>query len=695
MAYKGDVYAEADPIFGKLNWDVIPFSDPVVFPVMMAVVLGGLGLLSLITYQKKWHYLWSEWFTSVDHKKIGIMYIIVSMVMLVRGFSDAILMRSQQAASTIDASYLPPEHYDQVFTAHGVIMIFFVAMPFVVGLMNIIVPLQIGARDVAFPFLNSLSFWLFVVGVILINLSLFVGEFAATGWLAYPPLSGMDANPWVGVDYWLWSLQISGIGTLLTGINFVVTIIRMRAPGMKMMQMPVFTWTSLCANALIVLAFPILTVTLTLLTLDRYVGTHFFTTDMGGNQMMYVNLIWAWGHPEVYILVLPAFGIFSEITATFSRKRLFGYTSLVWATMVIMVLSFIVWLHHFFTMGAGASVNAFFGIATMIISIPTGVKIFNWLFTMYKGRVEFSASMWWTIAFLITFTIGGMTGVMLAIPAANFVLHNSLFVIAHFHNVIIGGALFGYFAGLTYWFPKATGFTLDERLGKISCALWTVGFFVAFMPVYVLGFNGMTRRLNVADNPEWAPYLWVAAFGVCIVAAGIAVQFYQIFVSIRDRKQNLDLTGDPWNGRTLEWATSSPPPFYNFALLPKIHDRDEHHYAKEHGLAYQKPERYKRIHMPKNTWAGVVISMFSLMFGFAFIWHIWWMVIAGTIGMIASWIVYSFQRSKDYYVEVSEVEAIERKHLAKARGEKTAEHKDGKDDDDFDPSDLKPADYIA
>ncbi|MEC6881889.1 cytochrome o ubiquinol oxidase subunit I [Photobacterium piscicola] len=682
-------------MFGKLNWDVIPFTDPVVFPVMMAVVLGGLGLLGLITYQKKWHYLWSEWFTSVDHKKIGIMYIIVSMVMLVRGFSDAILMRSQQAASTIDASYLPPEHYDQVFTAHGVIMIFFVAMPFVVGLMNIIVPLQIGARDVAFPFLNSLSFWLFVVGVILINLSLFVGEFAATGWLAYPPLSGMDANPWVGVDYWLWSLQISGIGTLLTGINFVVTIIRMRAPGMKMMQMPVFTWTSLCANALIVLAFPILTVTLTLLTLDRYVGTHFFTTDMGGNQMMYVNLIWAWGHPEVYILVLPAFGIFSEITATFSRKRLFGYTSLVWATMVIMVLSFIVWLHHFFTMGAGASVNAFFGIATMIISIPTGVKIFNWLFTMYKGRVEFSASMWWTIAFLITFTIGGMTGVMLAIPAANFVLHNSLFVIAHFHNVIIGGALFGYFAGLTYWFPKATGFTLDERLGKISCALWTVGFFVAFMPVYVLGFNGMTRRLNVADNPEWAPYLWVAAFGVCIVTAGIAVQFYQIFVSIRDRKQNLDLTGDPWNGRTLEWATSSPPPFYNFALLPKIHDRDEHHYAKEHGLAYQKPERYKRIHMPKNTWAGVVISMFSLMFGFAFIWHIWWMVIAGTVGMIASWIVYSFQRSKDYYVEVSEVEAMERKHLAKARGEKTAEHKDGKDDDDFDPSDLKPADYIA
>ena len=591
------------------------------------------------------------------------MYIIVALVMMVRGFSDAILMRSQQAASTLDASYLPPEHYDQVFTAHGVIMIFFVAMPLVVGLMNIVVPLQIGARDVAFPFLNSLSFWLFAAGAILVNLSLFIGEFAATGWLAYPPLSGMEYSPWVGVDYWLWSLQISGIGTLLTGVNFIVTIIRMRAPGMKLMQMPVFTWTSLCANTLILLAFPILTVTLTLSTLDRYLGTHFFTNDMGGNQMMYVNLIWAWGHPEVYILVLPAFGIFSEVTATFSRKRLFGYTSLVWATAIIMILSFIVWLHHFFTMGAGASVNAFFGIATMIISIPTGVKIFNWLFTMYKGRVEFSASMWWTIAFLFTFTIGGMTGVMLAIPAANFVLHNSLFVIAHFHNVIIGGAVFGYFAGFTYWFPKATGFTLDEKLGKISCVLWTIGFFVAFMPVYVLGFNGMTRRLNVADNPEWAPLLWIAAFGVCIIATGIATQFYQIYVSIRDRKKNRDTTGDPWDGRTLEWAISSPPPFYNFATLPEIHDRDEHHYCKEHGLAYQKPQSYQTIHMPKNTGAGVVIGFFSLLFGFAFVWHIWWLVIVAFIAMFAAWITYSFVRSKDYYVEISEVESIEASHL--------------------------------
>jgi cytochrome o ubiquinol oxidase subunit 1 len=494
--------------------------------------------------------------------------------------------------------------------------------------------------------------------------SLFVGEFAATGWLAYPPLSGIEYSPWVGVDYWLWALQISGIGTLLTGVNFFVTILRMRSPGMKLMQMPVFTWTSLCANVLIILSFPILTVTITLLTLDRYLGTAFFTNGLGGNQMMYVNLIWAWGHPEVYILILPAFGVFSEVTATFSRKRLFGYTSLVWATAVIMVLAMIVWLHHFFTMGAGSSVNAFFGIATMIISVPTGVKIFNWLFTMYKGKVEFTAAMWWTCSFLFTFTIGGMTGVMLAVPAADFVLHNSLFLVAHFHNVIIGGAVFGYFAGVTYWFPKATGFMLDEKLGKIACALWTVGFFTAFMPLYILGFNGMTRRLSYYDNPEWTPLLWIAASGAFIVLAGIAVQFYQGYVSVRDRKKNMDVTGDPWDARTLEWSTSSPPPFYNFAELPKIHDRDEHHYKKEHGLAYKQPEKYKKIHMPKNTWAGVVISAFSLVMGFAFVWHIWWMVAVGFIGMIGSWIVYSFERGKDYYVPVEQVEEIESAHFA-------------------------------
>ncbi|RZO86289.1 MAG: cytochrome o ubiquinol oxidase subunit I [Oceanococcus sp.] len=649
-------------LVGKLTLDSIPYHDPILVTTFAVVLIGSLGIVGSVFYFGKVKYLWDEWLTSVDHKKIGIMYIITAMIMLLRGFSDALLMRSQQAiavAAESGAGYLPPEHYDQIFTAHGVIMIFFVAMPLIVGLMNIVVPLQIGARDVAFPFLNSLSFWLFVVGALLLNISLFVGEFAATGWLAYPPLSGLEYSPWVGVDYWLWALQISGIGTLLTGVNFVVTILRMRAPGMKLMQMPVFTWTSLCANVLIVAAFPILTVCVTLLTLDRYIGTHFFTGDMGGNQMMYVNLIWAWGHPEVYILILPAFGIFSEVTATFSRKRLFGYTSLVWATACIMLLSFVVWLHHFFTMGAGANVNAFFGIATMIISIPTGVKLFNWLFTMYRGQVEYASPMWWTVAFFLTFGIGGMTGVMLAIPAANFVLHNSLFLIAHFHNVIIGGALFGYFAGITYWFPKATGFKLDETLGKWACGLWTVGFFLAFMPLYVLGFMGMTRRLNYYDNPAWNIWLLIAAAGALIVLAGILVQLYQIFASIRDQNKNRDHSGDPWGGRTLEWATSSPPPFYNFAHLPQVRDRDHWHDMKAHDLAYKQPPSYQRIHMPKNSWAGPVMGGFFLMLGFAMVWHIWWMAGLGFAGVIGSWIAYACSRDKDYYVEVEEIEAIE------------------------------------
>ncbi len=667
MSSNHTIVTEPDPIFGRLTLDSIPFEDPIIMTTFTVVTIGALGLVGSILYFGKLKYLWDEWFTSVDHKKIGIMYIIVALIMLFRGFSDALLMRSQQAvavASESGAGYLPPEHYDQIFTAHGVIMIFFVAMPLIVGLMNIIVPLQIGARDVAFPFLNSLSFWLFVSGALLMNISLFVGEFAATGWLAYPPLSGIEYSPWVGVDYWLWALQISGIGTLLTGVNFVVTILRMRAPGMTLMKMPVFTWTSFCANVLIVVAFPILTVSITLLTLDRYLGTHFFTGDMGGNQMMYVNLIWAWGHPEVYILILPAFGIFSEVTATFSRKRLFGYDSLVWATVCIMLMSFVVWLHHFFTMGAGANVNAFFGIATMIISIPTGVKIFNWLFTMYKGRVEYSASMWWTVSFFLTFTIGGMTGVMLAIPAADFVLHNSLFLVAHFHNVIIGGSLFGYFAGLTYWWPKATGFTLDERLGKWACGLWTVGFFMAFMPLYVLGFMGMTRRLNYYDNPIWNNWLLVAGAGAIVVLCAIGVQFYQMFASIRDQRNNRDWSGDPWDGRTLEWATSSPPPFYNFALLPEVRDRDHWTDMKEQNLAYKKPQQYQRIHMPRNTWAGVVIGGASLAFGFAMVWWIWWMAILSGGAMLAAWVIYAFGSDKDYYVEVEEIMTIEQKRYA-------------------------------
>ncbi|AMG90759.1 cytochrome o ubiquinol oxidase subunit I [Bordetella bronchiseptica] len=653
-------------MFGKLSLEAIPFHDPIIMGTMVVVILGGATLLGAVTYFGKWKYLWTEWFTSVDHKKIGIMYIIVALVMLLRGFADAIMMRTQQAVASADsAGFLPPHHYDQIFTAHGVIMIFFMAMPFITGLMNIVVPLQIGARDVAYPFLNSLSFWLFMVGVVLLMLSLFVGEFAATGWLAYPPLSGLDYSPGVGVDYYLWALQLSGLGTTLSGINFIVTIMKMRAPGMALMKMPVFTWTALVTNILIVAAFPVLAATLALLTLDRYLDMHFFTNDLGGNVMMYVNLIWIWGHPEVYILVLPCFGVFSEIVATYSKKTLFGYKSMVYATASIGVLSFLVWLHHFFTMGAGANVNAFFGIMTMIISIPTGAKVFNWLFTMYRGRVEFSLPMLWTIGFMIIFVIGGMTGVLMAIPAVSFVLHNSLFLVAHFHNTIIGGVVFGCIAGMVYWFPKAFGFKLNERLGRYSFWCWFVGFFLTFTPMYLLGFKGMTRRLNTYDNPEWQPYLLVALVGATLIMLGIFFLLQQVFVSIRDRKENMDVTGDPWGGRTLEWSTSSPPPFYNFAHVPHIDSLDQFWEDKENGRAYQRPAKYEDVHMPRNTAAGIYIGAFGLAMSFGLIWHMWWLAIVGFLGMIVSFVVRSYDRDVDYYVPAKEVEEIENAYFGK------------------------------
>jgi len=658
-------------MFGRLSLHAIPYDVPILVGTFIVVAILGIALLSYVTIQRKWTYLWKEWFTTVDHKKIGFMYIAVAMVMLIRGFSDAIMMRSQQLLSSAgEAGYLPPHHYDQIFTAHGVIMIFFVAMPLVIGLMNIVVPLQIGARDVAFPYLNNLSFWLFIVGVILTNMSLFVGEFGQTGWLAYPPLSGIKASPGVGVDYWIWALQLSGIGTTLTGVNFFVTILRMRTPSMPLMKMPVFTWASLCANILIIISFPILAVTIALLTLDRYLGFHFFTNDMGGNMMMYINLIWAWGHPEVYILILPVFGVFSEVVATFSRKKLFGYTSLVWATVVITILAFVVWLHHFFTMGAGANVNAFFGIATMVIAIPTGVKIFNWLFTMYKGRIYFTTPMMWTVGFLITFTIGGMTGVLMAVPGADFVLHNSLFLIAHFHNVIIGGVVFGCFAGITYWFPKATGFTLCEKWGARAFYCWVIGFCLAFIPLYALGFMGMTRRLSQNINHEYFPLLAVAAFGTAVILAGILCQAIQIIVSVRTRESRRDLTGDPWDARTLEWSTSSPPPFYNFAKIPEGSEIDAFWYQKQRGeFKPMEEQEYEPIHMPKNSSSAFFISALALVFGFAMIWYIWWLAGLSFVGIIFMCIKHSFNEDIDYYVPVEEIKQIEaerREQLKKA-----------------------------
>ncbi|KVG59187.1 cytochrome ubiquinol oxidase subunit I [Burkholderia territorii] len=653
-------------MFGKLTLSAIPFDQPIIMGAGAFMGLVVLGILAALTITGRWKWLWTEWLTTVDHKKLGVMYIIVALIMLLRGFADAIMMRMQLALAYNAPGYLPPHHYDQIFTAHGVIMIFFMAMVFMVGLMNLVVPLQIGARDVAFPFINSLSFWMTAVSAILINVSLVIGEFAQTGWLAYPPLSELQFSPGVGVDYYLWALQISGVGTLLTGVNFFVTIIKMRAPGMTLMKMPVFTWTALCTNVLIMASFPILTATLALLGLDRYLGMHFFTNEAGGNAMLYLNLIWAWGHPEVYILILPAFGIFSEVIATFSKKPLFGYKTMVYATCAIMVLSFLVWLHHFFTMGSGANVNAFFGIMTMIIAIPTGVKVFNWLFTMYRGRIEFTTPVLWTIGFMVTFTLGGMTGVMMAIPGADFVLHNSLFLIAHFHNVIIGGVLFGYLAGFNYWFPKAFGFKLNEKLGKAAFWFWQVGFYVAFVPLYVLGFMGMTRRLNHYDNPAWHPWLLVAAFGAVLIAIGIACQLLQLVVSIRNRNLPAyrDTTGDPWGGRTLEWATSSPPAEYNFAVIPQVRTLDAYADMKARGDGRPNPAAIRDIHMPSNTCAGLVVAVFSLVLGFALVWHIWWMAIGGLVGIIATLVVYSSRDNDGYYIPASKVRRIEEKQPA-------------------------------
>ena len=647
-----------------------PFSQQLIILVMFIfIVVAGLATVGGVTYAKKWRYLWDEWITTVDHKKIGIMYIIVAFVMLFRGFVDAMLMRTQQAIAAGESyGYLIPEHFDQIFTAHGVIMIFFMAMPLMFGLINIAVPLQIGARDVAFPFLNALSFWLFVAGTLLVNISLLIGDFAHGGWLAYPPFSGIEYSPSVGMDYYIWALQISGVGSLMSGINFFVTIIKMRCKGMSLMKMPIFTWTVLCSMILVIAAFPVLTVTLALLTLDRYLDMRFFTTSFGGDQMMYVNLIWIWGHPEVYILILPAFGIFSEVVATFSQKRLFGYATMVWASFVITILSFSVWLHHFFTMGAGANVNAFFGIMTMIIAIPTGVKIFNWLFTMFRGRIIFTTPMYWLMGFLVTFSIGGMSGVLLSVPGIDFQMHNSVFLIAHFHNVIIGGVVFGYFAGLIYWFPKMFGYTLNERLGKYSFWCWIVGFFVAFMPLYILGALGMTRRLyHYSTDTGFQPFLIVAWVGSMIIAVGVVFQVLQIVVSVKNRHKNKDITGDPWNGRTLEWATASPPAFYNFAHDPVVDSRDAFWAQKQKGLDVQNKlktneSKYTEIHMPKSTSMGFVIAGFSFIFGFAMVWHIWWAAALGLIGVIGSMIRRSCDYDIDYYVKAEEVETIENQY---------------------------------
>jgi len=646
-------------LLGKLSIHQIP-TDLLTAGAGYSVILGGLVAAGLLFYFKKWKWLWREWLTSLDPKRIGIMYISLAILMLLRGGVDALLMRTQQATS-VGASHgiLSANHFQQIFSAHGTLMIFFVAMGLMFGLINIIVPLQIGARDVAFPFLNAASFWLYAAGALLINAPLIIGEFSAAGWLAYPPLSELYYSPGVGVDYWIWSLQIAGVGSLLSGVNFLVTIFKLRAPGMRMMLMPLFSWSVLGSMILVIFAFPILTATLTMLALDRSLGMHFFTAGSGGNAMMYVNLIWAWGHPEVYILILPAFGIFSEIVATFSRKRLFGYTSMVWALMAITFLSFSVWLHHFFTMGAGPNVNAFFGVMTMIISIPTGVKVFNWLFTMYRGRIKLSVPMLWFLGFIVTFTIGGAAGVLMAVPAADFQLHNSLFLVAHFHTMIIGGVVFGYFAGLTYWFPKIFGFKLNELIGKWTFWSWLVGFVLAFVPLYILGIMGATRRMDHYEaSLGWQGLFIVAGIGVLIIMIGTALLVLQVIVSYVQRKNNLDTTGDPWNGRTLEWSTTSPAPFYNFAVLPQANKRDAF-WAMKHRVKSDDKPVYEAFMVPKNSHWPIFIAGGAFFFGFSIVWHIWWLAILALLSVIAFVIIRTTEDDTEYEISAAQIEKLD------------------------------------
>ena len=655
-------------LLGRLSLHALPTYSAVAATGASVAVLGALLSLGLITYLRKWRYLWAEWFTSVDHKRIGIMYIVLALIMLSRGVVEGVLMRLQQADAVNNAGFLSPEHFGQLFTTHGTIMIFFMAMPFLIGLMNYVMPLQIGARDVAFPVLNSVSLWFTIGGALLMMVSLVLGKFSTGGWSGYPPYTEMTYQPGVGPDYWIWALTLSSLGNLFTGINFTVTILKARAPGMKLMDMPLFTWTALCTSILLVYAMPPLTVATVMLALDRYLGMHFFTNGHGGNMMNFANLFWLFGHPEVYILILPAFGVFSEVIPVFSSKRLYGYTSLVWATMAIALLSFTVWLHHFFTMGQSADINAFFGIATMTIGIPTGVKIYDWLLTMFRGRIRFSVPMLFTLAFLFTFVIGGMTGIILAVPPVDFMVHNTVFLVAHFHNMLIPGVLYGVIAGYQFWFPSAFGFRLDERWGRVAFVCWVAGFYLAFMPLYVLGLYGMPRRSQEVFNPAFRPWLLVAGVGALLLFAGLASLFVQLWVSIRDRERHRVPVGDPWDGRGLEWSLPAPVPEYDFAHIPRVHGRDAFMAAKQDGSAYRAPADYEDIVLPCNSALGPVLGLAGAACAFGLVWYIGWMVAAALAVICGGVIARSFVRATVRIVPAARVAAEHRAWLELAQG---------------------------
>ncbi len=662
--------------FGRLNWDAFPITALIQNPgvneivanaAAAVVVVGAVVVLGLLTWFRLWGALWRDWLTSADHKKIGIMYIVFAIVMLARGVLEGVVMRAQQAMGPGNG-FLEAEHFAELFSTHGTIMVFFVAVPFVVGVANYLIPLQIGARDVAFPVMNQIGLGLTVAAGMMLMVSLVVGEFSTGGWTAYPPYTGAAFNPGVGPDYWIWAIVVSGIGTTLSGINLAVTIYKLRAPGMKFMRLPMFCWTVICSSILIIFAMPPLGVAALLLAADRYLDFHFFTNDLGGNMMNYANLFWLFGHPEVYLLVLPAYGIYSEVFATFSAKRLYGYPSLVIATMCIAVLSFTVWLHHFFTMGQSALINAVFGIATMLIAIPTGVKIYDWMATMFRGRIRLSVPMLYGLSFLILFVIGGLTGVILANPTVDFQVHNTLFLVAHFHNALLPGVLFGMLAGYNYWFAKAFGFRLNEFWGRISVLLWTVGFLLTFMPLYAVGLMGMPRRSFSYSDPSFHPFMIVAIIGALVITCGLFSILIQLWISVRDREKTAVPVGDPWDGRTLEWSIPAPPPPYNFAVIPNVTDRDNFAAAKERGAAYEPPAGYEDIAMPKNTPIGFVLCVLSGMWMFALVWWIWWLAALVTVLILLSIIVWSFDTDTEEIIPAAEVRKQHEAWLELVRG---------------------------
>jgi cytochrome o ubiquinol oxidase subunit 1 len=663
-------------IFGRLGFNSLPFWQMLQQPtrenlvngsiatLAACIVLAGAALVAiLITWYGKWQVLWNDWLTSVDHKRIGIMYIVIALVMLARGLIEAAIMRSQEAFA-LGGGYLSPEHFEQFFTTHGTIMIFFMAMPFLTGLINFVMPLQIGARDVAFPVMNSVSLGLTAAGAALVMISLDIGKFSTGGWSGYPPYTELAFNPGVGVDYWIWALSLSSLGSMLTGINFAVTIYKKRAPGMQFMRMPLFTWTALCTSILMIFAMPPLTVATGLLALDRYLGFHFFTNHLGGNFMNYVNLFWLFGHPEVYIVILPAFGVYSEVFSTFSGKTLYGYTSLVLATMAIAALSFTVWLHHFFTMGQSANINAVFGIATMLIGIPTGVKVYDWIWTMFRGRVRFTVPLVYALGFTLLFVIGGATGIMLANPSIDYQVHNTQFLVAHFHNVLVPGTLFGMLAGYHFWFPKAFGFRLHERWGLFSALCFIFGFILAFFPLYALGLLGYPRRTLDFFDPVYLPYMAVAFAGALIVIAGLVGLIVQLLVSIRRREEYAVPGGDPWDGRSLEWATPAPPPEYNFPLLPVVTGRDAFTRAKEAREAYRAPGKFHDIKMPKHSAMGMIVCVGGFLAGFGLVWYIWWLVVAASLALAAAMVGRGFVRDAERTIPAHEVERCHLRWLA-------------------------------